>query len=148
MWGSLRRALYLDRARDPVEEYSAELERLLALTVDEDAVRRNASGEALEALLAEELVWSSPTVADTVARFRDCYIALCETRFPLLRPAEDRFDEFIAYVRETGLGLEDYTDDVLVNNKQLLGQLERLSQQLRSMLDNGAPETVSVYIAV
>lgn len=147
MWGAVRRALYLDRARDPVEDYSAELERLRALTVDVEAVQRNVSGEALEALLAEELVWSSPTVADIVARFQRVYCELCDARFPLLRPDADRFAAYVAYVRDTGLGLEDYTDHVLLNNASLLGQLERLSQQLRNIPDNGAALARSVRFA-
>lgn len=143
----MRRLLYWDRACDPVAAYEAELERLLAVPAgEEDGVGSNANGEAMDALLARELVFECPTTADVIATFRMRYDALCAVRFSRLTPPPACYAEYEAYVRRSGLGLEDYADDALFGHAALLQQMERLHAALANA-DAAATVAVSRVVA-
>lgn len=121
-----RHALWLNRTRDIVKDYSMELERLLSRNCMEEKEE-----QPLLELLANELVFNSVSNRDVLGRFRERYVGLCENRFPLLLPVgTERWDEYSNYIQSTGMSLEDYSQDIVFDYEPLLSQLTKLHQQL------------------
>ena len=77
----------------------------------------------------QRLVWREPPEA-VVARFEDMYMRLVRERWPNLEPRRARFAEYAAFVRELGVGLEDYTADQLADPSLMRLHLDRLNSQL------------------
>jgi hypothetical protein len=80
--------------------------------------------------LQESLIGRAP-----VADFQQKYLVLVESRWPSLRPSDDRFDTYRLFVQELGVGLDDFSDEVLFGNEAFLVQLDRLHAQLSFVTD-------------
>ena len=130
MLSSLYRYYYDQRPLFPVAAtYEKALYELLGLDPLEE-------GDTFQCQLREDLVFAQPNRQTAVETFQKAYMSLIEARFPTLRPQEARFVQYLAFVDSLGLGIEDYSVDLVFENNSFLIQMDRLHGQIKFCEDD------------